>query len=71
MTEDKITCGRCSRDCRVNIIKENGKVFIEGNKCIGAEDRVREYRPDLKDVKLYSARDNKKRGFFTRLLFNG
>jgi len=61
LTEDKITCGRCCRCCRVDIIRENGKVYIDGNKCVGAEERVRECMPDLKDVKLYSARDRKKK----------
>ncbi|HHY82025.1 MAG TPA: hypothetical protein GX505_05015 [Clostridiales bacterium] len=66
--EDKFSCSGCSRGCTIKITEEDGKIYIEGNKCIGGEQQIRLNRPELAERQLLKAEDKRsKKGFFSKL----
>lgn len=58
--EEKFSCGGCSRGCTIKITEEDGKIYIEGNKCIGGEQQIRQNRPELADRQFFKAEDRQK-----------
>jgi CxxC motif-containing protein len=67
MESQRIFCDGCSRGCRVEVEKKDGRYYISGNNCSRGEQSARESIPYLKEAELLTKESMKKTGFLGRL----
>jgi hypothetical protein len=68
LAEEKFGCSGCSRGCTIKILQEGGKIYLDGNKCIGGEQQIRLSRPEFADKEFFKTADKEtKKGFWKRL----
>lgn len=69
MSEEKFSCSGCSRGCTIRILQEDGRIYLDGNKCVGGEQQIRLNRPEFEGKELLKLADREtKKGFWKSLL---
>lgn len=70
MTDETFGCSGCSRGCTIKIRQEDGKVYLDGNKCVGGEQQIRLKRPEFADIEFLKQADRVSKKSFLKSLFS-